>query len=232
MTHDELISLLRQSGPGRPTGTLACPDDHEIAAYVDGIPDESTRETLEQHLADCERCLNLVGILSRARDATAAPVAEALVTRARLATRPRRKNWTGLLAGLAAAAALVLGVAVLLDPAQQQVAIDPDEPRATRSSPSSPALHVIAPAPGAIIDAGRLSIRWAPVPGSRYYVVRIVTDSGELVAEHRVTGTEWSPGNEVKLESSREYFVRVDAYPADMKSLSSSHVPFRIVNRP
>ena len=230
MRHEQLIQLLRLSNPTRHLATPTCADDHEIAAYVDGALGEAERSRLEQHFADCGRCLDLIGILSRAREGTTA--SEALVAQARQTSPPIRKKWPSLLPGLAAAAALVLAFAVLLDPAQEQAAINSDEPRSTRSTPGAPALEVLAPTPGAVIDAGRLVVRWTPVAGSSYYVVRIVTDTGQLVSEHRVTGTEWSPASDVKLEPGREYFVRVDAHPADLNSVSSSHVPFSIVNRP
>ena len=230
MKHEQLIHLLRRSSPTRPLATPACADDHEIAAYVDGALGEVERSRLEQHFADCGRCLDLIGILSRTREGTAAP--EALAAQARHSSPPIRKKWPSLLPGLAAAAALVLAFAVLLDPAQEQAAIHSDEPRATRATPGAPALEVLAPAPGAVISASGLVVRWTAVSGSSYYLVRIVTETGELVSEHRVTGTEWRPASDVKLEPGREYFVRVDAHPADLKSVSSSHVPFSIVNRP
>ena len=230
MTHEELVLLLRQSTQAHPIGTAACADDHEVAAYVDGTLSDADRIRLESHFADCERCLKLIGILCHLRDGTTASAA--LIAQPQPAVQPTRKKWPGLLPGLAAAAALVLAFAVLLDPAQEKAAVNSEEPRATRSTPGAPALEVLAPAPGAVISAGNLVIRWTPVPGSSYYVVRIVTDTGQLVSEHRVTGTEWSPASDVKLESGREYFVRVDAHPADLNSVSSNHVPFTIVNRP
>ena len=43
-----------------------CPQDLQIAAYVDGTVDGATRQSLERHFSDCARCLNQVSFLVRA----------------------------------------------------------------------------------------------------------------------------------------------------------------------
>ena len=78
------------------------------------------------------------------------------------------------------------------------------------------------------IEPARLVVRWTEVPGSQYYDVRIVTDSGDLVREARVEGTEWRPSTEIALRPGAEYYVHVDAYPSSTKAISSDHVPFTI----
>jgi hypothetical protein len=89
-------------------------------------------------------------------------------------------------------------------------------------------LHVLAPGSGAIVDEQLLAFRWSEVPGSRYYDVRIVTDTGDLVVEQRVAGTEWQPTHSLHLHPGAEYFVHIEAHPSESKTISSDHVPFLV----
>ncbi|HET7204632.1 MAG TPA: zf-HC2 domain-containing protein [Steroidobacteraceae bacterium] len=234
MTADDLRSLLRTAATGNGQRTSACPDEHQIAAYVDGVLEASGRETLELHLADCSACLALVGLLSRERDANpGGTVPEQAVSRARnvVMANPRRHpvapQW-------AAAAAVVLSMSVLLFVTQQPGPVDglqePSSARATRSIPSGvSAVQVLYPRAGMAVDPKSLTFRWTEVPGSHYYDVRVVNDSGELIGERRVVGTEWRSTGQLALHPGADYFVHVDAYPSEAKSVSSEHVPFSVV---
>jgi ribosomal protein L27 len=66
------------------------------------------------------------------------------------------------------------------------------------------------------------------VSGARYYDVRVVTEAGDVVAEQRLTGTEWHPGSRAALRPDLEYFVRVDAYVSEGNAIGSEHVSFRV----
>ena len=105
--------------------------------------------------------------------------------------------------------------------------------RTTRSlAPSTSALQVLYPSPGMTVDARRLVVRWEAIPGSRYYEVRIVTESGDVITEQRVMATEWRPPGDLNLTPGAEYFVHVDAYPSEAKTIGSDHIPFRISDNP
>ena len=82
MTPEDLPSLLSAS-LAEPSGRGAqCPDEHQIAAYVDGTVATATGGELEAHLADCDYCLALVGLLSREREIAATePDSNAMVAR-------------------------------------------------------------------------------------------------------------------------------------------------------
>jgi hypothetical protein len=95
-----------------------------------------------------------------------------------------------------------------------------------------PALQVLYPGPGMTVDAKRLIVRWAAIPGSRYYEVRIVSEAGDLITEQRVVATEWRPSGDLNLRPGVEYFVHVDAYPSEAKGISSDHIPFRVSDGP
>ena len=82
------------------------------------------------------------------------------------------------------------------------------------------------------VDPRQLVFRWAAIPGSRYYEVRIVTEAGDVITEQRVMDTEWRPPGDLNLSPGVEYFVHVDAYPSEAKTIGSDHIPFRISDSP
>jgi hypothetical protein len=242
------ISLCVQMNPNEPQATLgnpvgrvdgrtsACPDEEQLAAYVDGTLVSAASEQLELHLADCTPCLELVGLLSRERDA---PVTEAVPeklldqARTRPAMKPRR--WLQQAPRWAAAAMLLVSVPLLI-----HLGRSPDRGNEGQGSPAARTtrnidarvseLKVIAPVAGTALDPRTLSFRWTPVAGSPYYDVRIVSDAGDLIVKQRVTGTEWRPPARLNLVPGAEYFVHVDAYPSGNKAMGSEHVPFRVAD--
>lgn len=233
MHEEDLPAQLRKGATGPRIRSASCPDEHQLAAYVDGTLDEAGIEPLESHLADCDACLGLVGLLSREREA---PAAEAVpeLTLARVRSLPsKRRGWSRFAPHTAAAAVALITISALTDllPLQRSGSDPSAVPgaRATRSGSSTePRLHVLYPAAGVALEADHLRFRWTVVEGSRYYEVRVVSDSGDLIREERVFGTEWRPMGQLELRPGVEYFVQVDAYPADDKTVSSEHVPFRV----
>ena len=236
MNPDHLISLLAAGTTDDLMQSPACPDEHQIAGYVDGGLDAAAREQVERHLVDCRRCLAIVGFLARERDADVIePVPQGVPaqTRARATKRPQRQ-WH-LAPPWAAAAALVLAVPLLLQLGRNldrgAEGQGSPEPPATRTLASPAAgLQVLTPGAGAEVDPRRMSFRWTEVAGTPYYDVRIVTDAGDVVVQQRVTGTNWRPPVQLNLQPGAEYFVHVDAYPSGDKAVSSGHVLFRVAD--
>lgn len=235
MNLEQLTSLLATGTAAAAGPTSGCPDEHRIAGYVDGGLPPPDREQVAAHLADCTHCLELVALLCSTRDAAAAgdPAQhETVIGRTQPLSAPRfeRQRWT--VPNWAAAAAVLmlaipLGLQLVRTDRQPGPASGPEQP-ATRTAVSTRGLQILAPSPGAAVDARPLSIRWTGIPGSPYYDVRIVTDAGDIVTEHRVNGTTWLVPPEIVLEPGNDYFVHVDAYPQGDKAVSSGHVPFRV----
>lgn len=234
MNPDHLTSLLAAGAADDPRRFPACPDEHQIAGYVDGGLDEAAREQVGLHLADCRYCLALVGLLCRERHAGAIePVPDEGVAQApALVTKGPQRRWR-LAPQWAAAAALVLAVPLLLQlgrnldrGAEGQGRPDPTATRALTSTATE--LQVLSPGAGTAVDAQRLSFHWTEVSGTPYYDVRVVTDAGDVVIQQRVTGTTWRPPAQLKLRPGADYFVHIDAYPSGDKAVSSDHVPFRV----
>jgi len=236
MTPESLPSILRSGSAADPGRGPVCPDEHTIAAYVDGTLGADSREGIEVHLADCDHCLALVGLLSRERAVVATePVAELALARAQALIRPQSRRRGSSAPQWAAAAAVVVAVASLVRLSQPvapiEIANDGSNAPTTRAAAAdSQGLTVLSPRPGATVSANALAVRWTPVPGSHYYEVRVVTDAGDVVTEEHVSGTAWRPKDPASLQSGVEYFVHVDAFVADDKSVSSDHVPFRVVD--
>ena len=236
MNPQDLTSLLRASDGSRRDRTPECPDEHWIAAYVDGTLGPEESEQLELHLADCDACIALVGLLSRELSAgELPPVAESELVRARSLAKPSPGPWKRHAPQWAAAAMVVVSIPVLVHLSQlENGGSDPQNApaeRVTRSvEPGHSPFEVLYPRAGMTVDPQRLSVRWTEIEGSDYYDIRIVSESGDLVVEQRVTGTEWRPASPLILDPGAEYFVQVDAYPAEGKAVGSSHVPFRTLD--
>lgn len=106
-----------------------CPDEMQLAAYVDHQLEGPGREFVEAHLADCEFCLNQVTFLTQAADWTdSAEVPTPVLRRARDLV-PRKSggmtNWGWRWAAASAAAAcLVLLFAFIALRFRTQQAVD------------------------------------------------------------------------------------------------------------
>jgi hypothetical protein len=222
-------------------GTPFCPEDQEMAEYFDGVLPPHERSRLERHLADCRNCLARLGMLERLADCDSSlriPGDVLVAAKAMAHKAPRR--WHKLAPTWAAAAVVVLAVGVLsqLDSTRQSgqesipSVINVEQSgnlRETRNiNPAATGPSFLSPGEGlAIIPADHL-FRWTPVAGSRFYQVRIVTDSGDLLWQERITGTEWKLPAATHLTPGAEYFVRVEAFLTDTRALKSDYLPFQV----
>ena len=233
MTLEDSLSRLKRATPGTGTASTPCPDEQVVAAYVDGALSGADRSTFEEHLADCAKCLSLVGLLAHPdENVPVEPVPEHVLARVRRAPK-RQRSLRDLVPLATAAAAALVAVTVFLQLSGPQQRTGDETYREVRSTGTAAApLRVLSPADGAMLRADDLLVRWTEVPGTDRYEVRIVSDTGDLVTEQRVARTEWRPGPDLGLEPGREYFVRVDAFPADARPVSSAHVPFTVMERP
>ena len=228
MNQQELIALLQSAAAPNPGRTKFCVDDQDIAAYVDGSLDENDHQRLERHLAECPVCVGRVGLLSRLlRDSDELEQApEPLLARARRLIQRRSMHsapkW-------AAAAVITLAVVIVPNWDLDTGNGTEEDARTTRTVPSVISTpQLIAPSSLMSIPADELNFTWHAVADSLYYKVRIVSDTGSLIMERRVTGTDWQASDELSLSPGTEYFFRVDAYMSDAKTISSEHVRFKI----
>ena len=225
-----------------------CPDEHQLAAYVDQQLIGSERQRVETHLVKCDSCLQQVGFLIKQSGGANGPVPSSLVQRAKaLRTTPDAKlflDWR--LAGVAAGIGLIaIGLLVRRDlrtiPPEHPIIVastqqppapvipnnsSPAPDTAVRSvSPSDSEPIVLFPQPGAIVHASDFTIRWEPVPNSAAYEVHIVTADGDLVWRKRVHENSASPPQQA-LRPGSKYFVWVRAWLANGKTQQSQAIAF------
>lgn len=217
MDRKHLISSLQRSAVNNHERTPFCPDDHDIAAFVDGALDDSERVLIDRHLPDCPVCVSRVGLLTRLmRDDVADDAVAAQHTNKRWQAAPQ---W-------AVAASILLAIFWIGWSPQVDQTVDYQEARGIPLVLSPP--EILAPDSGVLAKRDGFMFRWTEVPGSLYYEIRVVSDAGDLLGEERVDRTEWALPEAINLEPGREYFVRVDAYLSDSKAISSQHIPFRL----
>lgn len=229
-----------------PSNRLHCPDEHQLAAYVDQQLIGAERERVESHLARCDSCLQQVGFLIKESQVSAVFAPSSLVHRAKkLATGVRQDapfGWRSV--SVAAASALVV-IALLawredrknvehhptiIAIAKPPVPIIRDDTKsaaeAVRSSsqPDSTPVVVI-PQPGATVRASDFTIRWEAVPNVAAYEVRIVTAEGDILWRRRLQENSVNPPKEI-LQPGLKYFVWVRALLANGKTQQSHAVGF------
>jgi anti-sigma factor RsiW len=229
------------------THRFHCPDEHQLAAYVDQQLIGAERERVESHLAKCDSCLQQVGFLVKQSQVVADPAPASLVHRAeQLETAghedaPFGWKWVSVAAAIAVVA---IGVVVSrkahpnieehstivataqLPPAPIIRDNASGADAAVRSvSPPHSLLLVLSPQPGAIVQASDFIIRWEAVPNAAAYEVRVVTADGDLVWHKRVHENSVSPPKQT-LRPGLKYFVWVRAWLADGKTQQSAAVGF------
>ncbi len=218
MDRKHLIACLQRSAIEDAERTPFCPDDHDIAAFVDGDLDNASRVLIERHLPDCQGCVGRMGQLTRLMRAEEITKSDE--------TPGTDKTLFEAFPQWAVAATVVLAIIwVGWSPNTTEVS-DARDVRNIESVLAPP--QILAPDSGVLASRDGFLIRWTEVPGSLYYEVRVVSDIGDLLNEARVEQTEWTLGDEIELEPGREYYIRVDAYLSDSKAISSQHIPFRL----
>lgn len=224
-----------------------CPDEHQLAAYVDQQLIGAERERVESHLSRCDTCLEQVGFLVKEsadpKESTPSPLVQRARRLASALHENARLNWTWV---SIAAACAVIAIGLLVwrkarpdtqdhsiiataSPSSTPVispTVKPGADTAVRgASPLNSQPLVLSPQPGAIIHASDFSIHWEPVPGAAAYEVRVVTADGDLVWRKRVHETSVTPPKEV-LRPGLKYFVWVRAWLANGQTQQSVAVGF------
>jgi hypothetical protein len=231
MNQDKLKALLKHS-PDNLERLPDCPDDYQLASYLDGGLSERDHQVFEVHAADCPFCIERIGILGRVRETEPSGPASNQIQ----AGSDKRANWYRA-PRWAAAALVIIAVGFIADrfsPGKTQSSPNEfSQPLAVNEryvEPASPLPEIISPLENSSVDPQNLSFKWKLVPDSLYYDIRIVSDDGELISRQRVWDTQWSPPASLSLQPGAEYFVRVDAFVSEGKALSSEHIAFKIRN--
>lgn len=224
-----------------------CPDEHQLAAYVDQQLIGSERQRVETHLVKCDPCLQQVGFLIKQSGGATGPVPTSLMHRAKaLRTAADSKvflDWK--LASVAAVIAITIALLVWrkMGPIREEHPIV----AATAQRPPAPVIRdnstsdadtavrsvlpadsqpiVLSPQPDEIVQASDFTIRWKPVANSAAYEVRIVTAEGDLVWRKRVHENSANPPKDAVRPGSK-YFVWVRAWLENGKTQQSQAIGF------
>ena len=221
---------------GRFTGdrTWRCPDEMQLAAFVELRLAGSERTRVEAHIAGCEYCLGQVGALERLQDA--APLDDVpsrmLAAARELASRGSRAAKPAWYWGAAAAATACLVVAVTFGvrPPQAGLVSHSQMVRGTTGHATA-APEVLFPREAAVVPRSALEFRWAHVEGALFYEVRVMTTAGDLVWETRPDHTEVRMPPTVRLPNGERYYVSVSAWLAEGKTIKAPVVGFQVTGQ-
>ncbi len=235
MDQRRLTELLQQRREEISEPTRFCPEGHVLAALLDRETVHPDHERLERHLADCSYCRARTTVLARfGQSEGGVTVPKALLARAKqLDEQPSRRRFSQASKWATAAVVTIALFAILNQVSNRESGSAeglqpiPGETRQIRNIDTAyPGPIVLYPAEGSIVQPGELTVRWTRVPGSLYYDVRLVNAEGLLLWQQRVKETAADLSGQLELVSGAPYFVRVDAYLAEAKSVSSGHVKF------
>lgn len=259
MDEKKIVEALRAKAEFRAKRTWNCLSEEQIAAYADQRIPDAQRQSIESHLANCDYCLGQVAFLARTAQLELPDEVPAyLISRGLEAVKSRATRQVGFswrwkaAVSVAAAAACVLVVSVitLREPAPQVPAAKPSVstagPAETNSTPNSrpsaPTVRgatkpaslptLLFPLRGTVVPRKSLEFRWNAVPGARYYDVTVANADGDLVWNSRADTNFVKAPSELGFPAGAKYFVWVQAFFSQGKSVRSETVAFTISGQP
>jgi len=211
-----------------PRRTWRCPDEMELAGFVERRLPADSRTPLEKHIAGCDFCLDQMGVLMRLESGEAPNAPPELIAKARrLAASYERSAWALWRWGAAAAAVSALAL-VLTISMRPPAGITPGV-EAFRTAPATMnPPELLAPREGAVVARNELEFRWRPLETSLYYDVRVLTAEGDVVWEGRVNGNEARLPASIRPAAGRRYFVSVEGWLPEGKGMKSRVVAFQL----
>lgn len=255
MAEEELKAMFRKDGRNRSLASRAwnCPNDEDIAAYLDGNVDITTRRRVEFHLASCTDCRGLVAAVMKMKESDSPALPLQLKDKALALAAPRSRSirwalWPAVAAG--AACALVIGLWVR-GPQQESVLPSAFPPTVTPAptviakSEPAPAPHqpngelernlaaashlpaLVFPQKNSVLTPQQLEFKWKAIPQSRYYEIRLVTADGDLVWTAQSESLKLKPPSDLRLKEGA-YFVWISAYVEGGSVQKSVPVPFLV----
>jgi hypothetical protein len=220
-----------------------CPDDAQLAAFVEGRMSGRDREAVMLHLADCAFCRGQVGFLVRVEKLDPPPPAP---THLLAMAQAERSWWVGRLRPAGVAAALLgMALALMLVASRERHTLFPpagQRPGSAMSAPSggvgerplrtghgaNSAPRIVEPVEGQSVSRKEVELRWEEVSGALFYTVQVVDPQGDVVWEGHAEGAHLKVPRTALLAPGRAYFAWVLAHLRSGATVRSSAVGFRV----
>src|SRR5688572_13797734 len=126
-----------------------------VASYLEDVCDAEERSRVEAHLAECTDCCE-----------------ELIALEETIRTLPTRRKGRYVIPLVALGAAAALAGLIVLRPSDNPVELPEGTPIVQRSQPEErSSIAILGPEFGAVVEAGEVILRWAPLePDARYLV--------------------------------------------------------------
>lgn len=254
MIRGTLNRIFRSGTGSRTKRGWRCPDETELAAFIDAQVSSKAGERVRHHLADCRYCRDQVAAVVRLQSGAEVPsdVPPGLLARARALAETKERGqampalrW-GAVAAVAASIAVVVAVTyrqppspptlplvqpaprLTVSPALPPVAAEPPTVRNLQNVAAAPEL--LYPRDGGVVPSTGIEFRWKHVPTALSYDVRVVTDDGNVVWEGRAEDSQIVLPSSIHLTPGESFYVRVSANLPEGKTVTARVVGFKVKN--
>ncbi len=176
----------------RMTGTYHL-DPGLIASYLENVSDAEERSRVEAHLAECADCCE-----------------ELIALEETIRTLPSRRKGRYVIPLVALGAAAAIAGLIVFRPSDNPMKLPAGTPIVQRSQPEErSSIAILGPESGAVVEAGEVILRWAPVEPDARYLVTVTTSDGDSV--WALMTPDSAAAIPVALDPGGEYLWYVDA---------------------
>lgn len=163
------------------------------ASYLEDVCDAEERSRVEGHLAECTECCE-----------------ELIALEETIRTLPTRRKDRYVIPLVALGAAAALAGLIVLRPSDNPVGLPAESSIVQRSQPGErSSIAILGPESGAVVEAGEVILRWAPVEPDARYLVTVTTSDGDSV--WALMTPDSAAAIPVALDPGGEYLWYVDA---------------------
>ncbi|MCC6129736.1 MAG: hypothetical protein IT186_07385 [Acidobacteria bacterium] len=240
MNDKEITALLSAASASSARQGWRCPDETQLADYVEGRLERSLREGVEVHLADCAFCRGQVGFLARAGRLEAPPAVPVhLLAEAKGDRSPLIRFLRPATLALAGAGFVIALFLIAPYPREgsspggsRPETILPSESRsggnARNGRGAADGPWIVRPLEGQDLRRGALTLQWETAPAALFYTVQLVDQKGDVVWEGRSEGQSLVVPPDAALAPGQPYFAWVLAHVQNGATVRSPAVGFRV----
>lgn len=206
------------------------PDEVVTASYLENRLAAPLRDQVETHLASCDQCrasvLLLRGAMQEGDPAPPEFLQRALDLSSATSNAPSSTlAWRKFLLPIAATVVVAVGLGAWWLSTRDQ-----SPPHELTRSGAAAGFTGLAPAAGASVDAAQLRFEWSAIPAADRYLIEVVAQNGERVAQWEVDRTTLSSAwpSTAPPPTLGRYLWRVQAMALDRRLVDSRPIPFEV----